>query len=136
MTTIPDSISALVYHMKHPWLWTIMIELSVFILLPLMCGFSDTYSIIAFSSCACMGFVGVMPLFIKETKVAHYFFAILGALLSQLWCVLVGNWLVILGWWALYLVFLGILAITGYADKWCLFAELWCIAGILGILLI
>lgn len=131
---IPESISALVFHIKHKWLWTIGVELCVFILMPLMTGYDDTYAGVAFLSCASIGFVGVMPLFIRETNKAHNILAAAGAVLSQLWCCLVGDWVVMLHWWVLYLLLLGLMWICRCQRYWCLVAEGWCLLAIAYIL--
>lgn len=130
---VPDSISAMVYQMKRPWLWTVVMELLTFGMLMLMTDYNDTYAGVAFASCACIGFVGVMPLVKHEENKAHYILAIIGGVLSQIWCLLVTLPHVhqLLIWWVFYVMYLPFIG-----RKWCLFAEIWAVLNILIIVLL
>lgn len=49
---IPDSISALVYKMRHPWLWTLGMWAVAFLGCFTMIPYNESYAGVAFASCA------------------------------------------------------------------------------------
>lgn len=118
---IPDSISAMVYDMKYPWMWIIMIWTLTFIGLFIMMP-----SIVAFLSCACLGFVGAMPLIKNEKNTAHYVLAIIAGVLSQIWVLLV-NYKALFIW----VLFLLLMCIPNLRPKWCLIVEIICLLAII-----
>ena len=79
---IPDSISAMVYDMKYPWMWTIFIWVLTFIGLFNMLPCNELYESIAFLSCGCLGLLGAAPLIKGEKNTAHYILAIIAGILS------------------------------------------------------
>ena len=79
---IPDSISAMVYDMKYPWMWTIFIWVLTFIGLFNMLPCNELYESIAFLSCGCLGLLGAVPLIKGERNTAHYILAIIAGILS------------------------------------------------------
>jgi hypothetical protein len=79
---IPDSISAMVYDMKYPWMWTIFIWILAFIGLFNMLPCNKLYESIAFLSCGCLGLLGAVPLIKGEKNTAHYILAIIAGILS------------------------------------------------------
>ena len=85
---IPDSISAMVYDMKYPWMWTIFIWTLAFIGLFNMLPCNELYESIAFLSCGCLGLLGAAPLIKGEKNIAHYILAIIAGILSQVWVLL------------------------------------------------
>lgn len=126
---IPESISAMVYSMKHPALWTLMVWAIAAVGYWLMAGVLGRYIPLAFAVLACMVFVGAMPLLRHEENTKHYIFAAVGGVLSQLWCILVaGFWWIFLWWW-LWCVVMIVLLYFGKARFWCLLIELWAMAA-------
>ena len=130
MIKIPESISAIVWQMKHKWLWTIVIEISSVAMMMLMMTASNSNNVlemISFASCTSIAFVGAMPLFIKETNDAHYALATIGAVLSQAWCLMVAwhdqcTLMLYLGLWIL-----AAMLIRDFRKYWCLIAEVFAI---------
>ena len=121
---IPESISAL--STKHNILWTFCMWILSFTGICFMCPFNETFAIIAFLSCACIGFIGLLPLVKDTLNTAHNILGIGGCLLSQLWCGLVGNWQFLIAGWLLYLILLPFMK-----SKWCFFVEIWCLLNII-----
>lgn len=117
---IPESISAL--SKKHSSLWTLCMWVITFLGMCAMVPYNDTYSIVAFLSCSCLGFVGIMPLIEGQHNTVHNILGIGACLLSQLWCGLVGSWQLLIIGWVLYSVLLPL-----FKSKWCFFAEIWCL---------
>lgn len=123
---IPESISAL--SKKHGPLWTLCIWVITFLGMCAMVPYNDTYSIVAFLSCSCLGFVGIMPLIEGQHNTVHNILGIGACLLSQLWCGLVGGGYPLIIWWVLYVILLPF-----FKSKWCFFAEIWCLISIISI---
>lgn len=132
---IPDSISATVYTMRHPVLWTIMvwaIAVTGYILMVMAC---EEHIPLAFTAMGCIAFVGCMPLIRNDSNTLHWVCGIGGCVLSQLWCVLAllsgGDALsataVMASLWAAYLA---VMLCARFAH-WCFWMELWCMAGVL-----
>ena len=125
---IPDSISAMVYSMRHPYLWTLMVWAIAVVGYLLMCMTSKDYVPVAFTYLACISFVGCMPLISGEHNTMHWAFGITGCAASQLWCLLVAmdnSWQVVEIWvtaWVLY----GIIMLCAFFKHWCFWMEVWC----------
>lgn len=131
---IPESISALVWQMKHKWIWTVGMVLVSIVMMALMLetsrGYGSLYETISFLSCSCIAFVGAMPLFLKETNKAHYTLAIIGSLLSQVWCLMIVSeskcsLLEYILWWVL-----GAMIMLDFKKYWCLIAEIWIVISL------
>ena len=129
---IPDSISAMVYNMKHPYLWTLMVWAIAAIGYTLMVSKSEQLIPLAFASCACISFVGCMPLIKGEHNTLHWVFGITGCVLSQLWCILVAGICRLLIWWWLWCVLVIILICIQQARTWCFWLEIWCMMAVTG----
>lgn len=123
---IPDSISALVYGLKHDTIWTLGVWASAILGMLTMIPHNDTYQSVAFIACACLAMVGIMPLVKGQHNTLHNIFGISACGLSQLWVGLVGNWEFLIVWWVLYAISLVITK-----PKWCFVAEVWCIISII-----
>ena len=130
MMKIPDSISAMVYTMRHPHMWTLMVWAIAAIGYWLMCSASEDYVPLAFVSMACIGFVGAMPLIKNDSNTLHWVCGIGGCVLSQVWCVVtamakplpaVG---LLVTAWAVY----GVVMVCARGRKWCFWLEVWCMA--------
>ena len=128
----PESISALVYSMKHPYLWTLMVWAIAIIGYILMA--SKPFIPLSFISCACIAFVGCMPLIKGEHNTLHWILGILGCVFSQIWCICVAGILPMLMWWYLYCILLTTLICIEKANTWCFWLELWCMIGVLIVL--
>ena len=135
---VPRSISEAVFYMRHPILWTLAIELAVVTAMVGMLEVSDSAiipagelaGVVAFLSCVCVGFVGVMPLFLTGRREWHYRLASIGAVLSQLWVILMFGdsnvgLIVLIAWWVLMLQIM-----KDMKDWWCLIAEIGCIVSV------
>lgn len=122
---IPESISALVYYLKYPWIWIILIWIIALLGLCTMVPFNQTYEIIAFLSCSCLGFVGAMPLISTEKNKEHYFLAIIAGVLSQIWVLLVNPKVLII--WLGYLL---LMCFPQLRSKWCLLVEIFCLLSV------
>lgn len=117
---LPESISAL----SKSVMWTVCMWVASFVVLWLMCQCGEPW--IAFCACACLVMVGVLPLKEDSKNIAHYVFAILSCVLSQVWVGMMGEWQM-LGWlWIGYICLLPILK-----NKWCFVAEVWCVISVL-----
>lgn len=97
---IPVSMSSLCYTFKGAWrwlwslwIWTTMILLA-FDLIPAM---PENCQVFAFATCACLLFVGAMPLFNIEKNTAHNVFGIGAGVFSQV-CVMIMAPQVLWGW--------------------------------------
>lgn len=97
---IPVSMSSLCYTFKGAWrwlwslwIWTTMILLA-FDLIPAM---PENCQAFAFATCACLLFVGAMPLFNIEKNTAHNVFGIGAGVFSQV-CVMIMAPQVLWGW--------------------------------------
>lgn len=130
--TIPDSISAMVYSMKRPHLWTLMVWAIAVAGYWLMAATSERLVPLAFAACACIVFVGCMPLIRGNHNTLHWVFGVTGCVLSQLWCALVAGLWPLLAWWAGWCVVMGVLWAVGKGRVWCFVMEVWCMASVLG----
>lgn len=131
---IPDSISAMVYTMKHPISWTLMvwaIAIAGYILMVSVC---EGYIPLAFAAMGCIAFVGCMPLIRNDSNTLHWVCGVSGCVLSQLWCVLalisesgaLSATAIMMSLWAAYLA---VMLCARFAH-WCFWMELWCMAGV------
>lgn len=117
---LPESISAL----SKSVMWTVCMWIAAFVVLWFMCRVGEPW--IAFCACMCLVMVGALPLKEGSKNIAHYVFAIGAALLSQLWCGLMGEWQFLAWMWIGYVCLLPILR-----NKWCFVAEVWCVINVL-----
>lgn len=84
---IPESISQVVYGIRHPWVWTLMVWAVAGAAMPLMLEVSGAWwmELTAFVCCG-LGFaVGCVPLVCGEENRAHYVLAVAVGVLSQAW---------------------------------------------------
>ena len=122
---IPESISAMVWQMQHKWLWTVGMVTGAIGMMILMMSASEGNSILellAFLSCACITFVGAMPLVVKETNKTHYVLAIIGTVLSQVWCLMIAEPYTLLMYFGLWM--LAAMLILDFKKYWCLIVEI------------
>ena len=117
---LPESISAL---SKSVW-WAVGMWIVAFVILYFMCKVGEPW--IAFAACMCLVMVGVLPLKEGLKNIWHYVFAVSSAVLSQLWCGLMGEWQFLAWMWVGYICLLPILK-----NKWCFVAEVFCIISVL-----
>ena len=131
---IPESISEMVWQMQHKWLWTVGMVAGAIGMMMLMMSASEGNSVLellAFLSCACVAFVGCMPIFNKDTKKAHYALAIIGAVLSQVWCLMIAlqeNYMLMI---YISLWVLAGMIMMDFKKYWCLIAEVFAIMAII-----
>ena len=125
----PESISALVYSMKHPYLWTLMVWAIAAIGYFLMASKSESLIPLAFATSGSIAFVGCMPLIKNERNILHWICGITGCVLSQVWCILTAGFIPILLWWLAYCI---MLILTKQTNKWCFWLEMWCISSVAG----
>ena len=130
---IPDSISAMVYSMKYPYLWTLMIWIIAAVGYFLMTSKSESLIPLAFATSGSIAFVGCMPLIKNENNILHWICGIIGCALSQVWCILTAGFIPILLWWVAYCI---MLILTKQTSKWSFWLEMWCIGSVVGIYLI
>ena len=116
--------------MKYPWLWTIMIWVIALLGLITMLPYNEKYQSIAALSCGSLGFVGAMPLIKNDKNLLHNVLAMIAGISSQLWVALVWDWETLAAWWTAYLIPLLI-----NKNKWCFWAEIWCLVSIAATLL-
>lgn len=129
---IPESISAMVYSMKHPALWTLMVWAIAAVGYWLMATVGNVP--VAFLYLASIAFVGAMPLIKGEHNTLHWICGITGCAASQLWCVLTcvttdGSMPVVAAWlcaWALYAAIM----LCARFRHWCFWMEVWCMASV------
>lgn len=120
---IPDSISATVYGMPHPFIWTLCVWVGGGTILPLMLSCSgDNWQWLAFLSCACLLLVGAMPLIKGNHNTLHNVLGALSCVLGQIWCAVMWNWVYVLIGWGIFVLTLPI-----WTKKWCFVAEIICI---------
>ena len=132
---IPDSISAMVYTMRHPVLWTVMVWAIAVTGYTVMAKACEEHIPLAFAAMGCIAFVGCMPLIRNDSNTLHWVCGIGGCVLSQLWCVLalisesdaLSATAVMVSLWAAYLA---VMLCARFAH-WCFWMELWCMAGVL-----
>lgn len=138
MANLPDSISSMVYQMRHPSVWTIMVWAVAGVALPLMLHVSFTWlmELTAFLCCGLGFMVGCVPLIKDEENRMHYVLSVAVAVLSQAW-VIEGTWdtdveqprflmlAAIVFAWFNYVFLLPL-----WGRKWCLVAEILCFATV------
>ena len=128
---IPDSISAMVYDMRHPALWTIMMWVVAMLGIVGMLPVNEQWAWVAFLACSCIIFVGAIPLIKEERNTLHNILGISAGVISQLWIVLcnisspsaISS---LVSWWIVYVVLLPVMG-----RKWCLWVELWCMVSVI-----
>ena len=133
---IPESISAMVYSMKHPALWTLMVWAIAAVGYWLMATVGNVP--VAFLYLASIVFVGAMPLIKGKHNTLHWICGITGCAASQLWCVLTcvtteGYMPVVAAWicvWALYAAIM----LCARFRHWCFWMEVWCMASVVIVL--
>jgi len=97
---IPVSMSSLCYTFKGAWrwLWSLWIWTTMFLLaFDLIPAMPENCQVFAFATCACLLFVGAMPLFNIEKNTAHNVFGIGAGVFSQV-CVMIMAPQVLWGW--------------------------------------
>lgn len=129
--TIPDSISAMVYTMKRPHLWTLMVWAIAIGGYALMAATAERLIPLAFAACACIAFVGCMPLIRGDHNTLHWVLGVAGCVLSQVWCGVVGGLWPLLGWWLAWGLLMFVLCRVGQGRTWCFWMEVWCMAAVL-----
>lgn len=117
---IPDSISRL---SKSVW-WTVALWITAFVILYFMSRVGNPW--LAFAACSSLVAVGMLPLKEDSKNIAHYVFAIIAGVLSQVWVGLLGEWQMLAWMWVGYVCLLPILK-----NKWCFVAEVFCVASVL-----
>lgn len=85
-------------------------------------GGNSILELLAFLSCSCVAFVGAMPLVMKETNKAHYVLAIIGTVLSQVWCLMIAEPYTLLVYFGLWM--LAVMLISDFKKYWCLIVEI------------
>lgn len=120
----------MVYSMKRPHLWTLMVWAIAAVGYWLMAATSERLIPLAFAACGCIAFVGCMPLIRGEHNTLHWVLGISGCALSQVWCLLVGGLWPLLAWWSVWLVAMGVLWAAGHGRVWCFVMEVWCMAAV------
>ena len=124
----------MVWQMQHKWLWTVGMVAGAIGIMILMMSASEGNSILellAFFSCACVAFVGALPLVVKETNKAHYVLAIIGTILSQVWCLMIAlheNYMLMI---YISLWVLAGMIMMDFKKYWCLIAEVFAIMAII-----
>lgn len=130
---LPESISAMVYHLDRPWIWTLWVfSMSFTAMIPMIDAMPDEWKFIAFLSMACLCFVSVMPLIVKESRFWHYLLAIIGGTLSQVCVALISPWWLTL-WFSYVLLTAGVWRWT--EGKGVFFMECICYLSLVGVLI-
>ena len=81
---LPDSISAIVFGLRHPWAWSVWLWSVTVTLAPsLFEAMPDEYRVFAFLTVALLAFIGAFPLFDKEHVRWHYILGLLSGVFSQ-----------------------------------------------------
>lgn len=95
----PESISSLVYGMKHKWLWSVWIVAVGMLLFPrLMSKMPEMWQFVGFLMLLALIGTALTPLFVTEKRTAHYIIgSILGLLVLA--CVYITS-----PWWLLVLL--------------------------------
>ena len=104
---LPESISSMVYTLKHRWLWTLWIWAVAFLTcIPAVTALDRIgMGFLGFGTLACILFCGAMPLFLKDNTTAHWVSGTAGCILSQLSVWFIGaDWLFA---WTLFLFLMG-----------------------------
>lgn len=139
---LPESISGMVFSLKGNWrwLWTIWMWAVTFTIgIPTIDVLNGDVEFIGFLMMACLMFVGAMPLFELESKKEHYFFAVLGGLLSQVCVALISPWWLFT--WVLFVALLGVIARDYYKKDYrvhwydhigCFLSEVICYVALVG----
>lgn len=113
---IPESISAIVFTMKHPWLWSVWLWASTLTLAPsLLNALPEKWQFFGFLALASLLFTGVFPLIDKEHKRWHYILSITAGVLLQLCVLFICQWWLIL--WIITAMYV-ILGTLGANDDW------------------
>lgn len=124
----------MVYSMKHPVLWTVMVWAIAVVGYVMMCMTGEDHVPVAFVYLSCIAFVGAMPLIKGDHNTMHWLFGITGCAASQLWCVLqcaaadsITPLCSVVTLWALYLVIM----LCARMRHWCFWMEVWCMAAVI-----
>ena len=112
---LPDSISAIVFDMKHPWLWSVWLWAVAFTLAPsLLNALPDGCEVFGFFATAFLLFTGIVPLFDVEHRKWHYPLAFLAGVCYQACVWFICPWFLLL--WIVMLVYV-IAGISAMNDK-------------------
>lgn len=112
---LPDSISAIVFDMKHPWLWSVWLWAVTITLAPsLLEAMPENWQALAFLTLAFLMFTGVLPLIDKEHRRWHYVCGFLAGLFSQACVWKICPWFLLL--WIVMLVYI-VAGIAASNDK-------------------
>ena len=99
--SIPESISAMVFDLprKWQWLWSIWLWAIAFLTcIPAINALAEKGAeALGFATLVCLVFTGALPLYDKDNKRMHYFFAYAAGILSQA-CVVGLDWHWLLVW--------------------------------------
>ena len=107
MDGVPDSISSMVYELKHKWVWSVWLCAVSLTLMPVLIDtLPDYVRFVGFLTICCLLGCCITPLIRKELQGVHNMLAIMAGLLSQI-CVIL-----ICPWWML--AWTGMIAICGY----------------------
>lgn len=117
---LPESISQL---SKSVW-WTVGMWVAAFVIQYFMGRCGETW--LSFAACASLVMVGMLPLNDNSKNIAHYVFAVLSCVLSQVWVGMMGKWQMLAWLWIGYVCLLPILG-----NKWCFVAEVFCVVSVL-----
>ena len=131
---IPESISQTVFllHRKGQWVFTIVMWLVGFLLLPVLLEkVSEQTQFLAFLMVAGIGFVGAAHLVAKEKNTIHYVFAVIAGITSQL-LVALNQPLLLLTWF----LYIGYTLLAKDASRNLFWVEVLCMLNIFALCLI
>ena len=112
---LPDSISAIVFDLKHPWAWSIWLWAVTITLAPsLLEAMPENWQALAFLTLAFLLFTGVLPLIDKEHIRWHYILGFLAGLFSQACVWKICPWFLLL--WIIMVLYV-IVGIVSMNDK-------------------
>ncbi len=109
---LPDSISALAYLIpkKGVWIWTLWLWAVTFLILPsLMEAMPEHLTFIGFLCMGSLAFCGAMPLIKNEKNTAHYVFAIIAGILTQVCVTIISPW-----WLAAWPIYVSMVYLPNY----------------------
>ena len=135
MKGVPESISSLVYKMKHKWVWSVwMVAVGMLLFPQLMKRMPEMWQFVGFLMILALIGTALTPIFIKEKEKVHYVLSIVLGILSQVCVLIISPWWILL--W-LVMVALIIMWINNNIPAWMegkglFFVEVICMLALYG----
>lgn len=93
----PNCISDTYYHLNKKWIFTVWILLVSFLIFPSWVEISPiNFQFLSFLSVVTLSIVGITPKYLGEDRLVHLISAILTAIISITWNIIVGKYIILI----------------------------------------